>query len=200
MSAKTIQALIGVFGTDSGAYYLNDVKLITNVDGNPNAIEFTDGTLHHYLIKWGQEDTDNNFIWDIAPISRADLVSTQNYYVYIQANRNNNSAQWLVSTEQIQYDSSDIVYYFLVGNLLPVENGYRSQTFQKGLTYINGGDIKAGTISSFDGDLIFDLDRKIIEAKNGAEIRGNIIFTDQSAYVDENGNKTTIIEAGKINT
>lgn len=200
LSAKTIQALIGVFGTDSGAYYLNDVKLITNVDGNPNAIEFTDGTLHHYLIKWGQEDTDNNFIWDIAPISRADLVSTQNYYVYIQANRNNNSAQWLVSTEQIQYDSSDIVYYFLVGNLLPVENGYRSQTFQKGLTYINGGDIKAGTISSFDGDLIFDLDRKIIEAKNGAEIRGNIIFTDQSAYVDENGNKTTIIEAGKINT
>lgn len=181
LSAKIIEGLIGIYGTDSGAYYLNNVKLLTNIQGKPNSINFSGGTLHHYLIKWGIEDTNNNFIWNITPIVKEDLISAQNYYIYIQANRSNNSAIWLISTNQLQYDINPNVYYFLVGNLLPTENGYRSQTFQKGLTYINGGDIKAGTISSFDGSLIFDLDRKLIEAKNGAEIRGKITFTSGSS-------------------
>lgn len=166
LSAKTIQALVGVFGTDSSAYYLNNVKLLTNIGGNANAIQFSTGALHHYLIKWGTEETNNNYVWNVAPpLSRTDLVSEENYYIYIQANRNNNSAIWYVSTEQIQYDSSDLVYYFLVGNLLPVENGYRSQTFQKGLTYINGGDIRTGTISSFSDNLTIDLDKGEIIGK-----------------------------------
>lgn len=166
---NSIETMMLSVGNRAGQMVLRNVVIEANaiVSGvpQPNVLNVTSysGILIHYAI----EEQDRT--WSVQGLS-VTLSNNNAYYIYAKCQKNTNTAGIIVSQEKLAVDdgNSNGYYYFLIGVLSSVYNGYRDITLTYGATRITGRTINCGKIESVDGHTYFDLDN--------SEIGGNIKF------------------------
>ncbi|PVH27013.1 phage tail protein [Sphingobacterium corticibacter] len=139
-----IQAIAGLFGTDSQYYDLVDVVMDINAGGDPNAFTMTGGRLVHkrYVIE------GLGYIWQLAPFSATELDPLKAYYLSAKCSRTSLTGEWVLSEEQIATDGGTH-WYFNLGVLSSVLDGSRSFRPTKMFTMISGGNIETDTITAY---------------------------------------------------
>lgn len=163
---SSIETLMLSVGNRNGQFIMRDVIVTCNalVSGKPNANFFTvqsnSGILQHYAIE------ENIRTWQVTSTS-VTLQSNGAMYLYAQCPKAGNTCQLILSQTRMATEAGTY-YYFLVGVLSSVYNGYRELTTTYGNTRITGRCINCGRIESADKQTYFDLDN--------SEIGGNIKF------------------------
>jgi hypothetical protein len=164
---SSISTLMLAVGNRAGQFILQNVTFSANAivanSPNPNKVQIISngGILVHY----GIEET--NRTWQVAS-SDYYLAGNGAYYVYAKCEKSGSSCLMVGSQSQLSVDADANYYFFPVGVLSSIYNGYRELTTTYGATRITGRTINCGRIESIDKNTYFDLD-------NG-EIGGNIKF------------------------
>lgn len=97
--------------------------------------------------------------WAIATNATLSLPDTTSaYYLYARCSATQLTGTWVVDTAQHTVDNETGYYWFLVGVIYAVSEGYRGISLTYGYASINGRTIIAGKIQSLDGNVWFDLD------------------------------------------
>lgn len=140
-----IQAIAGLFGTDSMYYDLDGISLTVNAGNNANSINLTAGELIHKRYK-----IDGlGYIWDL-PVFNADgLIPTKPYYLAAKCSQTALTGEWVLTTDQQDVDSENGYWFFNLGILSSVIEGKRSFRPTKMFTMISGGDIETDTITAY---------------------------------------------------
>lgn len=165
---NSIETLMLSVGNRAGQFILQNIVIEANapINGKPNPnlvrIGSNNGMLIHYAIE------ENNRTWNIGE-STVTLTSNGAYYLYARCAKGagENGASLIFSQTRYAVDTGTY-YYFPVGVLSSVYNGYRELTTTYGATRITGRTINCGRIESIDKRTYFDLDN--------SEIGGNIKF------------------------
>lgn len=164
---SSIETLMLSVGNRNGQFIMRDVIITCNalVGGKPNPNYFTvqshGGILQHYAIE------EQIRTWAVASNNGIALQSNGAMYLYAQCQKAGNTCQLILSQNRMATEVGTY-YYFLVGVLSSVYNGYRELTTTYGNTRITGRCINCGRIESADRKTYFDLDN--------SEIGGNIKF------------------------
>jgi len=140
-----IQAIAGLFGTDSMYYDLDGISLAVNAGNDANAISLTAGKLIHKRYK-----IDGlGYIWDL-PVFNADgLIATKPYYLSAKCSQTALTGEWVLTTDQQAVDSENGYWFFNLGVLSSVIEGKRSFRPTKMFTMISGGNIETDTITAY---------------------------------------------------
>lgn len=168
-----IETMMLSVGNRAGQFVIRNLSIeanaiVSNIP-NPNVVKVTSNgaTLIHYAI----EDTDRQWSLQGETITKdiddVTLTSANAYYVYAKCQKSGNAGNIVFSQNKMATEE-DTYYYFLIGILSSVYQGYRELTLTYGATRITGRTINCGKIESVDGDTYFDLDN--------SEIGGNIKF------------------------
>ncbi|MCM1224703.1 MAG: carbohydrate binding domain-containing protein, partial [Lachnospiraceae bacterium] len=167
---SSIETLMLSVGNRNGQFVITDVMLIANaLNGTvPNAnlfvVQSNGGMLHHYAIE------ENIRTWQVQSQTYT-LTSNGAMYLYAQCPKAGTVCRIIPSTQRMETEVGSN-YYFLVGVISSVYNGYRELTTTYGNTRITGRCINCGRIESTDKNTYFDLDK--------GEIGGNIKFRSTS--------------------
>lgn len=168
---SSIETLMLSVGNRNGQFIMRDVIITCNalVGGKPNANFFTvqshGGILQHYAIE------ENIRTWNVATNNGITLQSNGAMFLYAQCLKTGSTCNLILSQSRFATEVG-AYYYFLVGVLSSVYNGYRELTTTYGNTRITGRCINCGRIESADKKTYFDLDN--------SEIGGNIKFRSSS--------------------
>lgn len=153
---SSIETLMLSVGNRNGQFIMRDVIITCNalVNGKPNPNSFTvqsnGGILQHYAIE------EQIRTWWVAN-NDISLQSDGAMYLYAQCQKTGGTCQLILSQDRMATEVGTY-YYFLVGVLSSVYNGYRELTTTYGNTRITGRCINCGRIESIDGGTYFDLD------------------------------------------
>ncbi|MDD4820789.1 MAG: hypothetical protein PHD21_08155, partial [Flavobacteriales bacterium] len=180
---ETVETIMLSVGAMSGQFVLDGVVMQADYGGDVSRFHFSEGVLSHF----GMEK-DEIKRWNLIDGTVGDLVEKEPYYIYARCDKNGDAGTLVLDTKAVKYNTDDEFYFFLVGVLSSVNDGYRTFCPLYGSSTINGRFITTGRIESADGGTYFDLD--------AGEIAGKIIFSDNSTT--EKGE--SIISGGKINT
>lgn len=192
---NSIETLMLSVGAKSQNFLLNGVRIEVNKDDNPNHLAISDGQLAHLEVSI----EGLGYIWTISQLIKNDLVPGKSYYVSAKCSRSGLTGTWYVSDTPIGTESEAGYYHFNVGVIYSELEGRRDFSFTSGMTYINGGQIKTGTIDAerlnvndiiVKGGLATGSD--LSNAFNGL---GNLAFEDMVELAKLG---TTIIEGGYI--
>jgi len=156
-----LSAALGIFGVKSQNFILNKVILTDNYLGNPNAVFISNGELIHLEIS----NPGNANVWQMQSITKNDLIGANFYYVYARCSKNSQIGTFLITQDQLKYDSEDNYYTFLAGVIYPINGSFRDSEFTNGITDINGARIKTGIIQGRTGNLIINLETGEIQGK-----------------------------------
>lgn len=140
-----IQAIAGLFGTDSMYYDLDGISLTVNAGNDANSISLTAGKLIHKRYK-----IDGlGYMWDL-PVFNADgLIPTKPYYLSAKCSKSALTGEWVLTTDQQAVDSENGYWFFNLGVLSSVIEGKRSFRPTKMFTMISGGNIETDTITAY---------------------------------------------------
>lgn len=126
--------------------------------------------------------------WSIFSFESASLDNpNEAYYVYVQARKDGEYAEYYLSPSDRPMkmdDEESPDYYFLVGILNSENMGTRDFVTLYGFTEILPGQITTDLLRSGNGNLIIDLANAIIEAKNGATIKGTVTIGSGSSGLE----------------
>ncbi|SHJ06134.1 hypothetical protein SAMN05443429_10894 [Cruoricaptor ignavus] len=136
--------------------------LRTNVGNDPDRVAWNNCQIYSQTM---------DKVWTIAEGEQT--ISGGTLYVYGKAGKSGSKAVLHFTAEKIAFDSKPSDYYFLLGILSSVIEGYRVFVPTIGMTTITGGLIRTGIISSNDGATTFNL--------NTGEISGRIRFASGSS-------------------
>jgi hypothetical protein len=174
----SIETTLLAVGAKSQQFILKDVNFELNVDGNPNKVRNTAGTLEHYTIEapdirtWRINATATTLAFHPAGKTVEETV----YYVYAKCPKTGEVGIMFYSASQFTVEETPQFYMFLVGTITTVitdsdgKRPARSIALQYGSTCINGRFINTGRIQSADGSTYIDLDDN--------EIGGRFNFRD----------------------
>lgn len=141
-------------GTKSSDFWLSNVTIKANYEGDENALYVSAGSLVHLQI----QIEGLGYVWVIGtPLDQAALTPASAYYLYARCSKTVLTGTWVLSTSQITVESEAGFYHFLVGMLFIVADGARDFDFTNGMTYINGNTITTGKVQSIDGNCFLDL-------------------------------------------
>ncbi|MCM1219074.1 MAG: carbohydrate binding domain-containing protein [Lachnospiraceae bacterium] len=167
---SSIETMMLSVGNRNGQFIMRDVIVTCNalINGKPNANLFTvqsnNGILQHYAIE------ENIRTWTVVA-NTITLTSNGAMFLYAQCPKSGSTCRLILSQNRYATEVGTY-YYFLVGVLSSVYNGYRELTTTYGNTRITGRCINCGRIESADKQTYFDLDN--------SEIGGNIKFRSTS--------------------
>jgi hypothetical protein len=161
INVAVLEALLGIFGAKSQNFRLSLVYITDNYLGNPNSVAISDGELIHREYS----NPGNQNVWQLQSIVQNNLVSDQLYWVYCKCSKSSQVGSYLITTEELMFDSDPDFWFFLAGMIYPVITGYRDSDFTNGIADINGNRLKIGKIISRDGLTGFDLDNSTIFGK-----------------------------------
>ena len=170
---QEITTLPAIIGVKAQNFRLSRVYITDNFGGQANAVSISAGELIHF--EYSNADEQN--VWQLQPLVHGGLAPEVLYYVYCKCSKTDQSATYIVTTEEIKPEDEPGFYMFLAGVLYPALDGYRDSDFTNGVADITGGRIKIGKIMSRDGQTGFDLD-------NGT-IFGKISFRDIAGSLKE---------------
>lgn len=190
ITIKTMAALIGhetlQFKFTSSIDSFEDIPCPLRYNENTKQLEGSSAALVHMTL--GVDDVtvkssrniDNYRRWEIDEFYSATLDDTDvAYYVYVKASKEKETAEYVIEEASKAMDSTD-AFYFLVGILNSENAGTREFVTLYGFTEILPGQITTDIIRSGNSNLIVDLARAIITAKNGAKIKGSVEIEDGS--------------------
>lgn len=180
---ETIETKMIAVGALSQQFLLEGVVFSPNWNADPSQIAFSQGVLTHLGL-----DREQIRRWTLLPGQVNGLEDKTAYYLYARCEKEGTSGTIVLDTQALRYDQQEGFYYFSIGILSRVEEGFRRICLTYGSSTINGREITTGRIASSDGATYFDLDR--------GQIGGRIVFSDHSST--EAGE--TILEGGKLNT
>lgn len=180
---ETIETMVLNVGATSSQFALEGVQMMVDAAGFTSRFEFTGGVLSHFGI-----DKEKIVRWNIMGGTIYDLEEDKAYYIYARCGRGDDAGTLIASVTAYRYNAQEDFYYFLIGVLSSVVDGYRTLSAMYGTTLINGREIRTGIIKSSDEATYFDLDT--------GEIGGKIVLSDKS----RTDAGETIISGGKINT
>ena len=180
---ETIETKMIAVGALSQQFLLEGVVFSPNWNADPSQIAFSQGVLTHLGL-----DREQIRRWTLLPGQVNGLEDQTAYYLYARCEKEGTSGTIVLDTQALRYDQQEGFYYFSIGILSRVEEGFRRICLTYGSSTINGREITTGRIASSDGATYFDLDR--------GQIGGRIVFSDHSST--EAGE--TILEGGKLNT
>lgn len=165
---ETMQAEAALIGNDPAAQYtLSEAMFSANYQGNANSIYASDCVIAHSVYPVGNPGT-----WNVTEGIFTSLTPAVPYYLYIKANKSDNSALFFLSSVNIAAEAVAGYYHFPVGLLSSVIDGRRVFQTAKGYTLITGDDVKTGRVSSHDGSTYFDLDGDAIQM--GEKLKYNV--------------------------
>lgn len=181
-------------GARSQQLTLEGVTIEANYQ-NENSIRFSGGKLIHFSIS----DTIREWIFVETIIT--DLDPLEAYYVYAKCDKTTNVGEFFTTTEKIKFDEKPIAYYFLLGVLHKVSNGFRFYTALEGATVINGRYITTGRIQSVDNSTWFDLDLAAFNLGGTAGMTGKgeeneVFIWGGGSYEDRENAKRAITKKG----
>lgn len=107
--------------------------------------------------------------------------ANKKYYVYAVVSRTGTSGSYALSETPIGMKSVSSYYYLLVGILNAEYAGTREFVTLYGFTEVLPSQITTDTIRSSNGKLIIDLLNAVIEAKDGATIKGCVTIQSGSS-------------------
>lgn len=119
--------------------------------------------------------------WNVSAFNSNIIEDKNARYVYVKANKNSTSASVLLSESAIGMEDVSGYYHFLVGILNSEINGSRDFITLYGFTEVLPGQITTDIIKSSNSGLIIDLVNAVIEAKNGATIKGSLTIGSGSS-------------------
>ena len=180
---ETIETKMIAVGALSQQFLLEGVVFSPNWNADPSQIAFSQGVLTHLGL-----DREQIKRWTLLPGQVNGLEDQTAYYLYARCEKEGTSGTIVLDTQALRYDQQEGFYYFSIGILSRVEEGFRRICLTYGSSTINGREITTGRIASSDGTTYFDLDR--------GQIGGRIVFSDHSST--EAGE--TILEGGMLNT
>lgn len=141
-------------GTKSRDFWLSNVTIKANYEGDANAFYVSAGSLVHLQI----EIAGLGYTWVIGtPLDIDSLTPASAYYLYAKCSKTELTGEWILSSSQITFEHVPGCYHFLIGMLFAVDDSRRDFDFVSGMTYINGGTITTGKIQSIDGNNYLDL-------------------------------------------
>lgn len=167
---SSIETLMLSVGNRAGQFVLRNIFIEANapIAGKPNPnflrIISAGGQLIHYAI----EEHDRTWIMSGIELS---LNTSAPLYIYARCEKGGSAGTFICSATKFATEAGNY-YFFPVGVLSSVYNGYREVTTTYGATRITGRCINCGRIESIDKSTYFDLD-------NG-EIGGRIKFRSTS--------------------
>lgn len=165
---NSIETMMLSVGNRASQFVIKDMTIEANALNNgtadPNTIKVI-GTANTQLIHYAIEETEKT--WTCSGSLTYTLANDNAYYIYAKCSKSSSSfSVYLSQTKKNTEDNTD--YYFLIGVLSSVYNGYRDITLTYGATRITGRTVNCGRIESVDKSTYFDLDK--------AEIAGSIKF------------------------
>lgn len=141
-------------GVRSANFRLDSVVFDVKSGGDANKITATAGNLIHREI----EIEGVGSTWAISPaLSQSGLTPAQSYYLYAKCSKTALTGEWLLTTTQEEADQENY-YYFWVGILYDVQDGYRDFDFVNGKTQIVGDTITTGKVKDVTGVNYFDIE------------------------------------------
>lgn len=142
----------------------------TNKNNNPHNFVASAGTLQHKVY------TDNpaKGIWSMASYTMT-LEADVPYFLYARCSKVTSAALFVVSQTAKEVEDAEY-YYFRVGLISSVFENARILKTTSGFTQIAGGNITAEKLQDAQQRLVIDLNNAVIEAREGAVIRGKIEF------------------------
>lgn len=154
---NSIETLMLSVGNRAGQFIMRDVTFVANSIVNskpaPNTVRVisNEGLLVHYAIA----DTDKTWI---VSSNTTELKSNASHYIYARCAKGSNGCTIIFSTDKKGVDDDINYYYFPVGIISSIYEGYREITTTYGATRITGRTITCGKIESVDKKTYFDLD------------------------------------------
>lgn len=125
-------------GNDSSNFAIQNGREHLNINGNQGQLNFDAGTVIHFSVSRSEEYDITFASWNVDSLSKTGLVANIMYYVYVVANRTNESAQFKITTDQIIWNSDPNVYHFLWGQL--VQTGTDRTAYKTyGMSALMGG-------------------------------------------------------------
>lgn len=190
---NSIETLMLSVGNRAGQFIMRDVTFVANsiVSSKPapNTVRVisNEGLLVHYAIA----DTDKTWI---VSSNTTELKSNASHYIYARCAKGSNGCTIIFSTDKKGVDDDTNYYYFPVGIISSVYDGYREITTTYGATRITGRTISCGRIESIDKKTYFDIDNGEIggniSIKTGSSGLENLAEWEQVASDIENAKKT----------
>lgn len=159
-------------GSRSQQLTLEGVTIEPNYTSDPAKLKLSAGKLIHFSID------DDIKEWNFLETTIMGMVDVNVYYVYAKCDKNTVQGEFVTDTAQIKFDSMPNYWYFLLGVLHKVSNGFRFYTPLEGATKINGRYITTGKVQSVSGSTWFDLDLGAFILNNLAGMTGNGSVTD----------------------
>ncbi len=131
--------------------------------------------------------------WNVTAFQSPALTEeNKTYYFYIKANKNNQSASFVLSEDAIGLEEVSGYYHLLTGILNSETDGERSFVTMYGFTEILPGQIKAKKWSSGDG-------RQYIEfLQNVMRIKGVVEFTSDSPALQQTYDQAKSLDDAQI--
>ena len=129
-------------------------------------------------------DASEYKFWDVRSYYATLQDPSKAYYLYIKASKTSQSAEFITSANAIALNEVDGYYHFLTAIINSEYNDDRSVAFLYGFTEILPGQITTDIIKSGNSKLIIDLANAIIEAKDGATIKGSVTIGSGSSGLD----------------
>ena len=162
---NSIETNMLTVGSKSQQFVLNNVILEANFRADPHLFRCTKGLLLHLTIK-----EDSIRIWTMPEMVLQIPDDTAGFYLFAACSRLGDTAQWIVTSEQLKVEQDPNLYYFQIGIISPLrEQGFfRDFTTTYGFTRINGNTITTGRIVTSDGYNYLDLDGNKFRVGNGS--------------------------------
>lgn len=204
LGAKTTQELLNLTFDSEGNYDPEKIKP-GSIETNMLAVGARNQQISCSVVFYLKYDNDKNKVkinpgkiysqtldkeWNI-PEDVAIIADDQWRYAYGKCSKTDQTGAIVFSQDQIKFDSDANDYYFLIGILHSVVEDVRVLSITIGTATINGGLIRAGIISSQDGQSFWNLET--------GQIKGKIKFTDGSdgfTSIDNGLLMTQVVEVG----
>ena len=131
-------------------------------DATTKQLKSDAGIIQHLTIGIKSISTNHSVseykFWDVNSFTSARLdIASEKYYLYIKASKENETAEFILSTKVIKMEEINGYYHFLVGLLGSEYEGERSFVSLYGFTEILPGRITTDKIVSGDGTSYFDM-------------------------------------------
>ena len=186
-TVQTMMALIGNKSTqfDFVVSKTNPIKAPHTLyfDKNTKQINAGSGWLKHFTLGTTDINPNRNAnsykYWNIPAFISGRLDDkAKNYYLYIKASKNDETAEFILSENKIDIEQEAGFYHFLYATVNSEYEGERGISKLNGFTEITGGQIKTDKITSGNGEQYIHL------FDDHIEIKADLKITD--------GNKTEI--------
>lgn len=169
ISPVTVQTMSLLLGDESLQFYFVDPTDYTDIvgdnityDNETKKLSSPTCAIKHYSLgvtSISSSHSESEYLcWSVSAFTSSVLdVSSESYYLYIKAERDGDSAVFLLSKTAISLEEDDDYYHLLVGILGSEYDDTRSFTTFYGYTEITPGRITTEKIVSGDGESFIDL-------------------------------------------